>query len=94
MANPKRNAIELPELALVQHQARTALDLAIVALAPSRLIYQLATAVGLLESLGDLPAESAPVVALIPTAVARAKSSLDDWQVWHKEHRGTRISSG
>ena len=82
------------ETDLLRQQARTALDLAIVALAPSQLIERLALAVGLLESLGELPADSPPVITLVPKAEACAKSSLDDWHAWHKQHRGKRIPSG
>jgi len=78
----------------LRHQARTALDLAVVALAPSQLIERLAMASGLLESLGDLPADSPPVIAMVPKAVAGAKSSLDDWHGWLKQHLGKRIPSG
>jgi len=63
-------------------------------LAPSQLVERLATAVGLLESLGELPADSPPVLAMVPKALARAKGSLDDWHSWHKQHLARRIPSG
>jgi hypothetical protein len=82
------------ELAQLRQDARVALDLAVVALAPSQLIERLALAVGLLESLGELPADSPPVVALVPKTIARSKSSLDDWRSWHEQHLARRIPSG
>jgi hypothetical protein len=82
------------ELAQLREEARIALDLAVVALAPSHLIERLALAVGLLESLVDLPTDSPPVVALVPKTITRSKSSLDDWRAWHKQHLEKRIPSG
>jgi hypothetical protein len=82
------------ELAHLCQEARAALDLAVVALAPSQLVERLALAVGLLESLGELPADSPPVVALVPKTIARSKSGLDDWRSCHKQHLAKRIPSG
>ena len=82
------------ELAQLRREARAALDLAVVALAPSQLVDRLALALGLLESLGELPADSSPVVALVPKTIARSKSSLEDWRSWHKQHLEKRIPSG
>ncbi len=81
------------ELAQLRQEARVALDLAVVALAPSQLIERLALSVGLLESLGELPTDSPPVVALVPKTIARSKSSLDDWRTWRKQHLEKRIPS-
>ena len=81
------------ELAQLRREARAALDLAVVALAPSQLVDRLALALGLLESLGELPADSPPVLALVPKTITRSKSSLDDWRVWHKQYLGKRIPS-
>jgi len=92
---PKSSASDTQkELAQLREEARVALDLAVVALAPSPLLERLAMAVGLLESLGELPADSPPVVALVPKTIARSKSSLDDWRSWHKQHLERRIPSG
>jgi hypothetical protein len=78
----------------LHREARAALDLAVVALAPLPLIEHLALAVGLLESLGALPADSPPVLALVPKTIDRSKRSLDDWRSWHKQHLARRIPSG
>lgn len=92
--------VETPEagtsldLSHLRRDTRTALELAIVALAPSELVDRLATVAGLLEALVGLPADSAPVVALVPTVRIRARSALDDWNNWHKEHLEKRILRG
>jgi beta-lactamase class A len=72
-------------------EARTALELALVALAPSQLVDRLASTAGRLEALTELPADSAPVVATLPRALARAKSTLDEWRAWQEQHREKRI---
>jgi hypothetical protein len=46
----------------------------------------LATVAGLLEALVELPTNSAPVLALVPTVVARANSALRDWKTWQQDH--------
>jgi hypothetical protein len=84
----------LNELGHLRQEARTALDLAVVALAPSTLVDRLATAVGLLESLAELPADSPPVIALVPKTLAQTKSSLEDWRAWHQKYLDRRIPSG
>ena len=89
-----RSAETLKELGHLRHQARSALDLAVVALAPSPLVERLAAAVGLLESLSELPADSPPVIAMVPKARTHASKSLDDWHAWHKQYLARRIPSG
>lgn len=71
----------------LRREVRTALELAVVALAPSELIDRLATSAGLLEALIELPGSSAPVLALVPQLVARTKSSLSAWQSWQAKHQ-------
>jgi hypothetical protein len=79
------------DLRHLRRQARTALELAVVALAPSQIVDRLATAAGLLEALAELPQDSPPVVATVPRAITRAKSGLDEWGAWHEQHLGKRI---
>lgn len=88
------SAQALKELRDLRREARSALDLAVVALAPSQLVDRLATAVGLLESLAELPADSPPVIALVPKTLARARSGLEDWRAWHKQYLARRIPTG
>jgi hypothetical protein len=82
------------DLRHLRREAQTALELALVALAPSELSDRLALAAGLLEALVELPPSSAPVVARIPALVARAKSALAEWQKWQKEHLEKKIPRG
>jgi hypothetical protein len=70
------------DLSHLRREARTALELAIVELAPNDLIDRLALATGLLEALAELPAESAPATALGPTAADRARVALALWREW------------
>jgi hypothetical protein len=66
----------------VRREARTALELAIVQLAPTELIEALALVTGLLEALAELPFDSPPTLALGPPTVARAHLALAKWRDW------------
>jgi hypothetical protein len=70
----------------LRREARTALELAVLALAPSDLIDRLASCAGLLEAIEMLPEDSVPVIALVPHVVTRARAALADWDGWQKEH--------
>jgi hypothetical protein len=80
------NAQTSLDLSHLRRETRTALELAVVALAPSDLIERLASAAGLLEAITELPSNSAPVLTLAPQLSKRAKSVLEDWKVWEMEH--------
>lgn len=82
------------DLSHLRRESRTALELAVVALAPSDIIDPLATSAGLLEALVELPADSAPVIALVPKLVTRTRKALEDWQKWHQEHLAGKIARG
>ena len=70
------------DLSHLRREARTALELAIVELAPNDLIDRLALVTGLLESLAELPADSAPAIALGPPTADRARVALKMWRDW------------
>jgi hypothetical protein len=70
------------DLSHLRREARTALELAIVELAPTDLIERLALVTGLLEALSELPAESAPAIALGPSTADRARIALELWRDW------------
>lgn len=74
------------DLSHLRRETRTALELAVVALAPMELIDRLAGAAGLLEALVELPPDSPPVLALTPKLVGRARSALEDWSAWQARH--------
>ena len=84
-ATSNRVASQL-DLRHLRREARTALELAIVSLAPSDLIQRLAAAAGLLEAIAELPVDSAPALAMAPKAAADAYSALDDWREYEKRH--------
>jgi hypothetical protein len=89
--DPARSQMDLSHL---RRESRTALEPAVVAIAPSDLVDRLAAVAGLLEALVALPVDSAPVAAVVPRLVTRARSALDDWQKWHHEHLEGRIPRG
>jgi len=70
------------DLSHLRREARTALELAIVELAPNDLIDRLALATGLLEALAELPSDSAPAIALGPSTADRARLGLEMWRDW------------
>jgi hypothetical protein len=82
------------DLRHLRRETRTALELAVIALAPSQLIDRLASAAGLLEALVELPANSPPVLALLPGLVQRARESLADWQTWQRENLEEKMPRG
>lgn len=81
-------------LSHLRRESRTALELAVVALAPADLIDRLAAAAGLLEAIIELPANSPPALALVPPLVERTRATLDEWQTWHRENLQKRMPRG
>jgi hypothetical protein len=79
------------DLRHLRRESRTALELAVVALAPSDLVDRLATSTGLLEALLELPSDSAQAIALVPQLLARTRTALSDWQTWRQEHLEGKI---
>ena len=71
-----------PERRHLRREVRTALELAVVALAPTKLVDELAAAAGLLEALEELPADSLPVRDLADAIAGRAAAALDEWDAW------------
>jgi hypothetical protein len=73
------------ELSHLRRETRTALELALVALAPQTIIDRLARGAGLLEAVIELPANAPLVAALLPKLAHDARSALDQWNKWHAE---------
>ena len=73
------------DLSHLRRETRTALELAIVALAPQDLVDRLAWAAGLLEAVLELPSSSPPVLVLMPKLTTRARSTLEQWSGWQAE---------
>src|ERR1700737_4149548 len=84
----------LLDLSHLRRETRTALELAVVALAPSELMDRLAKAAGLLEALAELPTDTAPGGALAPGLVTSTKSALDDWHTWQSRYLEKKIPRG
>jgi hypothetical protein len=74
------------DLSHLRRETRTALELAVVTLAPGALTDRLAAAAGLLEALVELPPDSPPVIALVPRVVKRSRAALEKWQKWRAKH--------
>ena len=70
----------------LQRELKTALELAIVGMAPSDLVERLAAPAGLLDALGELPVDSAPAIALLPKIIERTQAALKDWRTWETQH--------
>ena len=70
------------DLSYLRRETRTALELAIVELAPTDLIERLGLVTGLLEALIELPGDSAPAIALGPPTADRARVALQMWSDW------------
>jgi hypothetical protein len=70
------------DLSHLRREARTALELAVVALVPEDLLNRLAASAGLLEAIAELPTNSPPLVALVPKVVVKAEGALNEWRKW------------
>ncbi len=73
----------------LQRDTATALELALVALAPSAIIDGLANAAGLLSALAELPLDNDALALWATDAAERADKSLAAWQRWEAERRAT-----
>jgi hypothetical protein len=74
----------------VRHQRRetaTALELALAGLAPNAIIESLASAVGLLSALEELPLENEALLIWAREAIERSERSLAAWQEWESERK-------
>ena len=78
----------------LRRETRTALELAVVALAPSKIIERLAASAGLLEALIELPANSPPALALVPSLIERTRDALEDWRTWQRENLEKKMPRG
>jgi len=73
----------------VQREVATALELALVALAPGPLIESLACTAGLLDALGELPIDSEPIRVWASETLKRAEACLDSWHAWEAKRKTT-----
>ena len=63
---------------------KTGRGFALVALAPNEMVDRLALLSGLLDALGEIPANSPPVLAMLPKTLDRARRALADWRTWEQ----------
>jgi hypothetical protein len=70
------------DLSHLRREARTALELAIILLAPNELLDSLAVVSGTLEALAELPQASEPAIALGPGTAERGQVALERWREW------------
>jgi len=74
------------ELRHLGREVKTALELAIAALAPSNVLDALANSAGFLDAVAELPLDSPAVAALVPALVSRTRAALKAWASWREEH--------
>ncbi len=79
-------SVERLDLSHLRREARTALELAIVGLAPAEITDGLAIAAGMLEAITEVPEVGAPAQALVATTVDRARGALSAWHDWEASH--------
>jgi hypothetical protein len=77
-----REASHALSLSQLRREVRTALELAIAALAPTPLVDELATSAGLLEALAQFPHDASPVVANSARVTQASERALEKWQQW------------
>ena len=81
-----------PTTMQLRHLARevsTALELALVRMAPSPLIENLASVAGLLTALEALPLDTESLRVWAEEANERAERVLAEWKPWEEQHRVT-----
>jgi len=74
------------ELRHLAREVKTALELAIAALAPSDLVDRLAIGAGLLDAITDMALDEAAAMPLVTRTVERATQALAAWYQWRTEH--------
>ena len=74
------------ELKHLARESRTALELALAALAPDDLIDRLAIAAGLLEAITDMALDTGERTPLVTQTVERATHAIADWYRWRDSH--------
>lgn len=70
------------DLSHLRRDVRTALELAIIELAPNDLIDGLAVVSGTLEALAELPRDSDAALALGRSTAERGQTALERWRQW------------
>ena len=84
MSESEDHVNKLTELRHLLRTVKTALELAIVARAPTDSVNRLGRASGLLDAVSQLPLDVGPAQALTAGLIADARTALDAWQDWEK----------
>lgn len=74
------------QLMHLSREVKTALELAIAALAPNDLIDRLAVVAGLLDAFTGLAIDETTSLPLIHRTTDRAHQALDAWRIWREKH--------
>ena len=68
-------------------EVSTAVELALMRLAPNPLIEELAAIAGLLGALQELPPDTEALRVWATATVERATQGLERWRAWEEQHR-------
>jgi hypothetical protein len=71
----------------LRRELKTAIELALAAMAPNEIVDPLATSAGLLDALLEFPRDAPPTIATLPRALSLAEGGLSAWLEW-QERRG------
>jgi hypothetical protein len=73
----------------VRREVRTALELALVAMAPNAMVERLAMATGFLIGLRELPLDTEALRVRATEAVTRGEQCLEEWRRWEANRKVT-----
>lgn len=83
----KSESVDVLRARHLRREVKTALELAVSALAHAEVMDRLATVAGLLEALAEFPPDSAPVLATMPRTLLLAEDALESWRNWSAKPR-------
>lgn len=84
MSESDAHVNKLTELRHLLRTVKTALELAIVARAPTDLVNRLGLASGLLDAVSQLPLDVGPAQAMTAGLTTDALTAINAWQEWEK----------
>ncbi len=84
MQESEENIDRQTEIRHLLRTLKTALELAIVARAPTDLLNRLGRAAGLLDAVSQLPNEDGPARAMTPALIADGIAAVAAWEEWHQ----------
>ena len=84
MHEPEDEVDKQTEIRHLLRTVKTALELAIVARAPTDLLNRLGRVSGLLDALSQLPIDEGPAQAMTPGLVADGVATVAAWHKWQR----------